>query len=451
MAGPVPFVDDNAGGDGGKADPGVLEEYESIVSSLPSNPRMQLLCYQGAWLLQSWVPGIIAIQRGFVPRRGDVVLASLPKCGTTWLKALAFATMARHAHPTAGDEHHPLLRLNPHDCVPSMEKLFTAGWGRKIDALPWPRLMATHMHHSLLPASITDNPDCKIIYICRDPKDMIVSMWHFIRRKLPEIQFLDLFESACEGRCLSSPIWDHILGYWNASKTSPETVLFLRYEELLHDPTDSVRTLARFVGQPFSLEEEEAGVVIDIVKLCSFEKMKNLDVNKAAGLSPVLQQNAFTNESFFRRGGTGDWANHMTPEMAGRLDTIIEEKLPSIVSSLPSNPKLELLCYQGVWLNQSWVPGRIISIYPADIRAAPWRQKLFAAGLGSRMDALLSPRLMAMHMHYSLLPISITNNPDCKIIYICSKTNPETVLFLRYEKLLQNPIDNVKKLARFIG
>ncbi|BAT00067.1 Os07g0148600 [Oryza sativa Japonica Group] len=330
MAGPVPFVDvvvDNAGGAvANKADPGVVlpqeEEYESFVSSLPSNPKLQLLRYQGKWLLQSWVPGIIAIQRGgFAPRRGggDVVLASLPKCGTTWLKALAFATMARRAHPPAGDEQHPLLRLNPHDCVPSMEKLFAAGLGSKImDALPSPRLMATHVHHSLLPASITDNPHCKIIYICRDPKDMIVSLWHFVRRRLPEIPFLELFESACEGRCLSSPIWDHILGYWNASKTRPETVLFLRYEELLHDPADSVRKLARFVGQPFSPEEEEASDVEDIVRLCSFEQMKNLEVNRAAGLSPALQQNAYTNGSFFRKGGTGDWANHMTPEMAER-------------------------------------------------------------------------------------------------------------------------------------
>ena len=112
--------------------------------------------------------GIIAIRRGFAPRRGDVVLASPPKCGTTWLKALAFATMARGAHPPAGGPGHPLLRASPHDCVPFMERLFAAGLGSKVmDALPSPRLMATHMHHSILPASIADNPDCKIVYVCR--------------------------------------------------------------------------------------------------------------------------------------------------------------------------------------------------------------------------------------------------------------------------------------------
>ncbi|XP_006658279.1 flavonol 3-sulfotransferase-like [Oryza brachyantha] len=330
---PLPFNSDNAGGDDVPAvDPGLLEEYESIISSLPSNPKQRLRCYQGAWVQSSWVPGIIAIQRGrgFAPRRGDVVLASPPKCGTTWLKALAFATMARRAHPPAADERrrrHPLLRLNPHDCVPFMEKLFAAGLGSRMDALPSPRLMATHMHHSILPASIAGNPGGKIIYICRDPKDMLVSMWHFARRILPELPFADVFELACEGRCLSGPIWDHILGYWNASKASPETVLFLRYEEMLRDPIDGVRRLARFVGQPFSAAEEDAGVAEDIVGLCSFDKMRNLEVNVPPPPAAVQYGGRFANDSFFRRGVAGDWVNHMTPEMAARLDAIMEEKL----------------------------------------------------------------------------------------------------------------------------
>uniref|UniRef100_A0A0E0LH54 Sulfotransferase n=1 Tax=Oryza punctata TaxID=4537 RepID=A0A0E0LH54_ORYPU len=337
---PLPFNNAIAAGDVPAVDPGLLEEYESIISSLPSNPKMHLNCYQGAWVQRTWVPGIIAIQRGhFTPRHGDVVLVSPPKCGTTWLKALAFATMARRVHPpppaaaaaAAADvdaQQHPLLRLNPHDCVPFMEKLFAAGLGSRMDALPSPRLMATHMHHSLLPTSISDNPDCKIIYICRDPKDMLVSMWQFARRILPELQFYNVFELACEGRCLSGPIWDHILGYWNASKTSPENVLFLRYEEMLQYPNDNVRKLAQFVGQPFSPDEEEAGVVMDIVRLCSFEKMKNLKVNEADS-SPIQvpRNTTFANDSFFRRGGAGDWTNHMTPEMAGRLDAIMNEKL----------------------------------------------------------------------------------------------------------------------------
>lgn len=171
-----------------------------------------------------------------------------------------------------------------------------------------------------LTSTITQN-NLSFWSIGREPKDMLVSLWQYSRNVVPEGSFLDIFEAACEGRCVSGPIWDHVLGYWNASKTSPEKVLFLQYEQLLSDPVDNVRKLARFVGQPFSASEEEAGVVMDIVRLCSFDNMKNLKVNSGDSVSD------FANEWYFRKGKVGDWTNHMTPDMARRLDVIVEEKL----------------------------------------------------------------------------------------------------------------------------
>ncbi|XBI31997.1 hypothetical protein VPH35_055505 [Triticum aestivum] len=219
--------------------------------ALTSNPMTGQCLYKGTWVMEGWIPGIVQIQNGggFTPRPGDVILASPPKCGTTWLKALAFATMARRAHPPAAPDH-PLLRHTPHDCVPFMEVIVSGGWGNKLDALPSPRLLSTHMPYSTLPASITKNPDRKIVYICRDPKDMVVSMWHFLRYPRPNLSFNDMFELTCEGKSLCGPFWDHILGYWNASKTmsgdegQPEmtsaAVLFLRYEEMIKDPANNV-------------------------------------------------------------------------------------------------------------------------------------------------------------------------------------------------------------------
>ncbi|RCV33370.1 hypothetical protein SETIT_7G079200v2 [Setaria italica] len=339
LSAPVPFKDvvviigDRDAGQQ-DADASAPEEYASAaVSALPSNPKLFLRRYQGTWVLEPWVPGIVSIQRGaFAPRRGDVVIASPPMCGAPWLKALAFAAMARGVHPPAADPAgHPLLRVHPDDCVPSMEKQFGTALGRKaMDALPSPRLMATHMHRSILPASIAENPDCKIVYICRDPKDMLVSMWQFSRKIRPDLEFSDLLEAACEGSCLSGPIWDHVLGYWNASKASPERVLFMRYEEMLQDPVGNVVKLSRFLGRPFSPDEEEAGVAMDVVRMCS--KLKDLEVNRVgSGSSPLpgIREGGLMNKnnSYFSRGEVGDWANHMTPEMARRLDVVMEERL----------------------------------------------------------------------------------------------------------------------------
>uniref|UniRef100_A0ACD5UJ62 Uncharacterized protein n=1 Tax=Avena sativa TaxID=4498 RepID=A0ACD5UJ62_AVESA len=328
LVGPVPFKDVAGGSDEQHVVP-PPEEYADIVSCMPSATMVgfPMRLYQGVWVMDAWLTGVLSIQRRFAPRPGDVLLASPPKCGTTWLKGLAFATMARATYPPSGDGH-PLLRLTPHECVPFLEGMFSAGQEAKLEALPSPRLMNTHVHHSLLPPSVTDGPDCKVVYVCRDPKDMVVSLWHFCKSIMPpgsaaRYSFSDLFERACEGETLNGPIWDNILGYWRASKDNPEKVLFLRYEEMLLDPTGAVRALARFLEVPFTAAEEAAGTPADIAKLCSIQSMKGIRAN-TTGASGQFK---FPHEAFFRKGVAGDWKNHMTAEMARRLDDIVEEKL----------------------------------------------------------------------------------------------------------------------------
>ncbi|XP_038978919.1 flavonol 4'-sulfotransferase-like [Phoenix dactylifera] len=267
----------------------------------------------------------MAIQKNFKARPDDIFVVSYPKSGTTWLKALSFATMTRTQYPLA---HHPLLSFNPHDCVLLVEECFQKGLISKIEALPSPRILAIHMPHSLLPDSMTSS-SCRFVYICRDPKDTLVSMWHFREKSRPKTveptPFAEAFEAFCEGTSAFGAMWDHVLEYWRASLRSPERVLFLKYEEMMDEPVGNVRRLAEFMGCPFTEEEEKGGVVEEIVKLCSFEKLKSLEANKVGtqgGPGFVV-----TNDSFFRKGGGGDWKNHMSPEMARRLDAITQQKL----------------------------------------------------------------------------------------------------------------------------
>uniref|UniRef100_A0ACD5VD65 Uncharacterized protein n=1 Tax=Avena sativa TaxID=4498 RepID=A0ACD5VD65_AVESA len=110
-----------------------------------------------------------------------------------------------------------------------------------------------------------------------------------------------------------------------ASKACPETVMFLRYEEMLADPVGAVRELARFLGVPFTAAEEEAGSPAEIVKLCSIDTMRGLEANSKGESGGKFIK--FPHQSFFRKGVAGDWRNHMTPEMARRIDAIVQDKL----------------------------------------------------------------------------------------------------------------------------
>ncbi|XP_027081142.1 flavonol 4'-sulfotransferase-like [Coffea arabica] len=131
-------------------------------------------------------------------------------------------------------------------------------------------------------------------------------------------------EEFCQGIHPYGPLWDHCLGYWDASLKNPQKVLFLKYEDLKKDINSSVKKIADFLGYPFSAEEEEAGFVEEIAMLCSFENLKNLDCNKEGEIHAAYRAK---HSSFFRKAEVGDWVNVLTPSMANRLENLFQEKL----------------------------------------------------------------------------------------------------------------------------
>ncbi len=52
------------------------------------------------------------------------------------------------------------------------------------------------------------------------------------------------------------PYFDHVLPYWNATKTNPDGhILWLSYEEMHKDPYESVRRIAKFLGRTLTDEQ----------------------------------------------------------------------------------------------------------------------------------------------------------------------------------------------------
>ncbi|KAE8676927.1 putative sulfotransferase [Hibiscus syriacus] len=309
------------------------ERYEETLAKLPIGKGWateHLVHYQGFWLTpRTALKGLMWIQDHFNPRATDIFLASSPKTGTTWLKALIFAIVNRTRY---GISDHPLLTAGPHDCFPFLDT-YVDGNNRslhELDVLPSPRLLSTHLPLGLLPNSMTDDQSCRLVYICRDPKDVLVSKWLFLNklrpRQLPPLSLEEAFELFCQGVSHYGPYWNHVLGYWKASLENPEKILFLKYEDLKKDPFVVVKRLGEFIGHPFSLEEESGGVVEGILKLCSFENLSNLEVNKTSVLK-YSRDIRVDNRDFFRKGEVGDGNNYLTEEMIQRLNAIISEKL----------------------------------------------------------------------------------------------------------------------------
>ncbi|KAL0297349.1 UNVERIFIED_CONTAM: Cytosolic sulfotransferase 15 [Sesamum radiatum] len=306
-----------------KEDPNELQELLQTLEQQTNWDGRRLVKYDGFWSPDIIVRPILSAQKYFKAKDSDIILTSIPKSGTTWLKALVFSIANRNV---ISIDQSPLLTSHPHTVVPFLEfNLYLHQENPDLQALPSPRIFTTHMPFKILPDSIRES-ECKIIYICRNPLDQFVLHRHFLLENKLEKDAEPLaidtsFDLFCRGIHPFGPFWDHILGYWNAGLKNPEKVLFLRYEELKEDITPHVKKIAEFIGSPFSPEEEKQGVVDQISRLCSFENLRNLEVNKKGYILGVLK-----NSSFFRKGHVGDWINRLTPSMAERFKDLMRDK-----------------------------------------------------------------------------------------------------------------------------
>ncbi|KAG7591531.1 Sulfotransferase domain [Arabidopsis thaliana x Arabidopsis arenosa] len=364
------------------------EEIKSLISSLPSDidcSGVKLFKYQGCWYDKDILQAILNFNKNFQPQETDIIVASFPKSGTTWLKALTFALAQRSKHTS---DNHPLLTHNPHELVPYLElDLYLKSSKPDLTKLPSssPRLFSTHMSFDALKVPLKESP-CKIVYVCRNVKDVLVSLWCFENSNSiigldgsgeSNVSLEALFESFCSGVSLCGPLWENVLSYWRGSLEDPKQVLFLRYEELKTEPREQIKKLAQFLDCPFTKEEEDNGGVDKILELCSLRNLSSLEINKTGKLSEGVSF-----KSFFRKGEVGDWKSYMTPEMENKIDMIVEEKLQV--------PFLELDLYL----------------------------KTSKPDLTKFLSSSLSPRLFSTHMSFDALKAPLKES-SCKIVYVC--------------------------------
>ncbi len=163
------------------------------------------------------------IHKEFTFLDGDIVVASHPKSGTTWMQNIVSLLM-NDGNPEKVKGQ--LLYLQ----VPWLEGKedpdCDCGY-KLLEHRSSPRLMKTHVYGPLVPPAMVEK--AKIVYIVRNPKDIAVSYFHMHRayRLLPYVPWDEFInELFLPGKLLYGPWHKHAIYWWEMSKSHPQTFFF---------------------------------------------------------------------------------------------------------------------------------------------------------------------------------------------------------------------------------
>lgn len=251
----------------------------------------------------------------FKAKPDDLLIATYPKAGTTWTEEIVDLIQNKgDAEKSKRAPTHiriPFIEL----IIPGMESGL-----EQANAMLSPRTLKTHLPIDLVPPSFLEK-NCKIIYVARNPKDSMVSYYHFQRmnKGLPDPgTWEEYFESFLAGKVCWGSWYDHVKGWWEAK--DQYRILYLLYEDMKKNPKHEIQKLAEFIGN--NLDDE---VLDKIVYHTSFDVMK---LNPMANYSSVPTE--FMDHSispFMRKGTVGDWKNYFTVAQNERFDEDYKKKM----------------------------------------------------------------------------------------------------------------------------
>ncbi|XP_006026215.1 amine sulfotransferase-like [Alligator sinensis] len=270
--------------------------------------------YKGMYFHPEYVtPELIDSLEEFEIRVSDVFLITYPKSGTVWTQNI-LSLIFHEGHRDETEDIHVI------DRVPWLEYNLN-----KLDYAnrPSPRLFTTHLPYYLVPRGLK-NKRVKVIYVARNPKDVLVSYFHFskIVITLEEIPDFNIFmERFLAGKVHSSSWLDHVRGWYD--HRDEFSILFLTYEEMIKDLRGVVLRICDFLGKELSEDDLDT-----VVKKATFENMKeDPRANYETMPGGLLEKDK---GHFLRKGTVGDWKNTMTVAQNERFEEVFKEKMKDL-------------------------------------------------------------------------------------------------------------------------
>jgi hypothetical protein len=250
----------------------------------------------------------------------DVFACVYFKSGTNWLMHIAVQVTHRgraefeHIHDLVPWPDSPIR----HYAVPLSEE---DAWKNAPTGL---RVIKTHLEFAKVPYS----SNARYICVVRDPKDVCVSAYHFLRASgmgpmTPSIpHFVEYFLSP---GFHFYPWAEFVASCWCVRDR--ENVLFMTYEEMKKNLRATVCKIAALLRVELSEQEVEA-----VVRQCSFEHMKTIEHKFETGMMVPWAQ---PHGAMIRRGQRSGSHELLTAELQQQIDEHCRAELKRLGCDFP--------------------------------------------------------------------------------------------------------------------
>ena len=294
----------------------------NMMKSAPGGMIMPTKFANGKWAERIY---------NFNLRPDDVWIVTYPKCGTTWTAEIIWQIINDFDLETAknkkGIERVPFLEISALNTKSVSDKPpFIKDPILFADNMPStkPRVIKSHMTFEMLPPKLLET--CKVVYVCRNPKDAIVSyykMHEMITPEMGDAPFGDFADLVKEGVIMYGSYWDHLKSGW--SRKDRPNMKFIWFEDMKRDTPGQIKGIGEFLGRSLTKEQVES--------LC---RSTNIDTMRAMGTKVAAdeEEKQFA-EKFFRKGKVGNWTEYFEGDKLEEFNKWIEENLDGTDITIP--------------------------------------------------------------------------------------------------------------------
>ena len=278
------------------------------------------------------------IWNDFTFRGDDIIIATYAKSGTTWVQQIVSQLLFQGEEGLEVAEMSPWMDLR----VPPKAVKLPA-----VEAQTHRRFIKTHLPVDALVFS----PKAKYIYIGRDGRDVVWSMYnHHVNANEAWYEALNETPGLVGppiGKPPSSvtayfhdwldndghpwwPFWENVRSWWEIREFP--NVFLLHFARLKEDMPGEIRRLAAFLEIPIDESIWEA-----ILIHCSFDYMK-ANATKSVPLGGLFWDGGA--QTFIHKGVNGRWRDILTREEVDRYETMAQDQLGQVCADWLSTGEL---------------------------------------------------------------------------------------------------------------